>query len=45
MSQDWTSLDTIWDMLCFQFGDIDSGKLLKIVKDLAEAGVIESRSV
>ena len=45
MSQDWTSLDTIWDMLCFEFGDIESGKLLKIVKDLAEAKVIESRSV
>jgi len=45
MSNDWASLDTIWDMLCFQFGDIDSGKLLKIVKDLAEAEVIESRSV
>jgi hypothetical protein len=45
MAKDWTSLDTIWDMLCFQFGNIESGKLLKIVKDLAEAEVIESRSV
>jgi hypothetical protein len=45
MAKDWTSLDTIWDMLCFQFGNIESGKLLQIVKDLAEAQVIESRSV
>ena len=45
MSKDWTSLDIIWDMLCFQFGDIESGELLVIVKDLAEAGIIESRSV
>ena len=45
MSKDWASLDTIWDMLCFQFGDIESGDLLKIVKDLVEAEIIESRSV
>ncbi len=45
MSKEWTSLDTIWDMLCFQFGNIESGTLLKIVNDLAEAGIIESRSV
>ncbi len=45
MSKDWTSLDSIWDMLCFQFDDIESGELLKIVKDLVEAGIIESRSV
>ena len=45
MAKDWTSLDLIWDMLCFEFGDIESGDLLKIVKDLAEAGIVESRSV
>jgi hypothetical protein len=45
MSKDWTSLDLIWDMICFEFKEIDSGKMLKIVKDLTEAGVIESRSV
>ena len=45
MSKEWISLDTVWDMLCFQFGDIESGDLLKIVKDLVEAGIIESRSV
>lgn len=45
MSNDWTSLDLIWDMLCFQFGNIESGELLKIVKDFVEAGIIESRSV
>jgi len=45
MAKDWTSLDLIWDMVCFEFGDIESGDLLKIVKDLAEAGIVESRSV
>ena len=45
MAKDWTSLDLIWDMICFQFKEIDSGKMIAIVKDLAEAGVIESRSV
>ncbi|MFX1484916.1 MAG: hypothetical protein ACFFCP_17195, partial [Promethearchaeota archaeon] len=45
MAKDWTSLDVIWDMICFQFREIESGKMIKIVKDLTEAGVIESRSV
>jgi hypothetical protein len=45
MSKDWTSLDGIWDMICFQFKEIDSRLMLKIVKDLTEAGIIESRSV
>ena len=45
MSKDWTSLDLIWDMICFQFKEIDSTKMLKIVRDLTEAGIIESRSV
>jgi len=45
MSKDWISLDLVWDMLCFQFGNIESGDLLIIVKDLAEIGIIESRSV
>ncbi len=45
MSKEWTSLDLVWDMLCFEFGDIESGELLKIVQDLAEAGIVESRSV
>ena len=45
MAKDWTSLDIIWDMICFQFKEIDSGKMIKIVKDLTDAGVIESRSV
>ena len=45
MANDWTSLDLIWDMICFQFKEIESGKMIKIVKDLTEAGVIESRSV
>jgi hypothetical protein len=45
LANDWTSLDTIWDKLCFQFKEIDSGMMLNIVKDLTEAGIIESRSV
>jgi hypothetical protein len=45
LAQDWTSLDEIWDQSCFQFGDIDSGELLEIVKDLTEAKILESRSV
>jgi hypothetical protein len=45
MAKEWTSLDQIWDMICFQFKEIDSGKMIAIVKDLTEAGVIESRSV
>jgi hypothetical protein len=45
LAKDWTPLDIIWDKICFQFGEIDSGKMIKIVKDLTEAGVIESRSV
>jgi hypothetical protein len=45
MSKDWKSLDLVWDMICFQFKEIESGKIIKIVKDLTEAGIIESRSV
>jgi hypothetical protein len=45
MAKEWTSLDDIWDMICFQFRDIESGKMIEIVKDLTEAGIVESRSV
>ncbi|MFX1580591.1 MAG: DUF4910 domain-containing protein [Promethearchaeota archaeon] len=45
MAKDWTSLDLIWDMICFQFREIESKKMTKIVKDLTDAGIIESRSV
>jgi hypothetical protein len=45
LAGDWTSLDVIWDKLCFQFKEIDSAKMQAIVEDLTEAGVIESRSV
>ncbi len=45
MANDWTSLDAIWDMICLQFKDIESGKMIKIVKDLTDAGILESRSV
>lgn len=45
LSKDWVALDIVWDKICFQFGNVEAGKLLKIVKDLTEAGIIESRSV
>ena len=45
MAKEWTPLDDIWDMICFQFRDIEPGKMIQIVKDLTEAGIIESRSV
>jgi len=45
MAKDWTSVDLIWDMICFQFKEIDSGMMIRMVKDLTDAGVIESRSV
>jgi hypothetical protein len=45
LSKEWTSLDLIWDMICFQFKEIESRKMTKIVTDLTEAGIIESRSV
>jgi len=45
LSKEWTALDIIWDRICFQFDEIASGKLLKIVKDFTEAGIIESRRV
>ena len=45
MAKDWTSLDIIWDMICFQFKEIEPVKMIKIVEDLTEAGIIDSRSV
>ncbi len=45
MAKGWTQLEDIWDMLCLQFGKLDSGELLSIVKDFTEAGIIESRRV
>ncbi|MFW9794150.1 MAG: DUF4910 domain-containing protein [Candidatus Thorarchaeota archaeon] len=45
LSRDWIALDIVWDRVCFQFGEIESGKLLKIVKDFTEAGIMESRRV
>ena len=45
IAKEWTSLDLIWDMICFQFKEIDALKMTKIVSDLSEAGIIESRSV
>jgi len=45
VATDWIRLDDIWDMMCLQFGNIDSGDLLSIVDDFTEAGIIESRRV
>lgn len=45
LAKDWVSLDEVWDQSCFQFGNIESGDLLKLVKDLTEVGLLESRSV
>ncbi|MFW9963185.1 MAG: DUF4910 domain-containing protein [Candidatus Sifarchaeia archaeon] len=45
IAKDWTSLDVIWDILCFQFKDIESGKMIEIVDDLTKAGIIDSRRV
>jgi hypothetical protein len=45
LAKDWTPLDIIWDKICFQFTEIDSGKMIKIVKDFTEAGIMDSRSV
>ena len=45
MATDWTRLDDIWDILCLQFGNIDSGDLLRIVDDFTKAGIIQSRRV
>lgn len=43
MATDWTRLDDIWDMLCLQFGNIDSSDLLGIIDDFTKAGILESR--
>jgi hypothetical protein len=45
LAEDWMSLDEIWDQSCFQFGNMESGELLGLVKDLTEVGLLESRSV
>ena len=45
LSIQWNSLDTIYDFLCFQFGDFDDKILSKIVKDLENLNYIESRDV
>jgi len=45
LSHEWTSLDTIYDALCLQFGSFESKILLDIVKDLVKTEVIESRDI
>ncbi|MHA2040226.1 MAG: DUF4910 domain-containing protein [Candidatus Thorarchaeota archaeon] len=43
LSEEWTTLDEIWDSLCFQFGDFEIKTLVEIVEDLTEAGLVESK--
>ncbi len=43
LSNDWESLDSIYDALCFQFGNFEAKVLLDIVKDMTKAGFLESR--
>ena len=45
LSIQWNSLDTIYDYLCFEFGDFDDKVLSNIVKDLEKLNYIESREV
>lgn len=43
LSNEWESLDSIYDALCFQFGNFEARVLLDIVKDMTKAGFLESR--
>ncbi len=43
LSEEWTTLDEIWDSLCFQFGNFEIKTLVEIVEDLTAAGLIESK--
>jgi hypothetical protein len=43
LSKEWTTLDEIWDSLCFQFGNFEIKTLVEIVDDLTEAGLLESK--
>jgi hypothetical protein len=45
LAGDWKSLEEIWDMLCFQFGFIESKEIVTLAKDLAEAGLLELREI
>jgi hypothetical protein len=43
LSEEWTTLDEIWDSLCFQFGNFEIKTLVEVVEDLTEAGLVESK--
>jgi len=43
LSEEWTTLDEIWDSLCFQFGNFEIKTLVGIIDDLTEAGLVESK--
>ncbi len=45
LARDWTPLDEIWEKVCFQFGDIGLKTLEEIVRDLEEAGLLQTRGV
>jgi hypothetical protein len=45
LAHDWNSLDTIYDLLCFQFGTFDDRRLSEVVKDLEKLEMIETRDV
>ena len=43
LSEEWTTLDEIWDSLCFQFGNFEIKTLVEIVEDLTSIGLIDSK--
>ncbi|NWF95561.1 MAG: DUF4910 domain-containing protein [Candidatus Thorarchaeota archaeon] len=45
LSAEWRSLTEVWDRICFQFGYTDPSTLSKIVDDMRELGLIETRDV
>ncbi len=45
LSVNWQSLDTIYDLLCFQFGHFDDKILSQIIKDLEQLKLIDTREV
>lgn len=42
---DWTNLEEIWDASCFQFGFIESKLIMKLVRNLADVGLLDTREV
>ncbi|MGY5852146.1 MAG: DUF4910 domain-containing protein [Candidatus Thorarchaeota archaeon] len=45
LAVDWKSLDTIYDLLCFQFGVFEDKLMSQIVRDLSSAGLLDTRGV